>query len=204
VSLLAGGAGRTLAGRGGGGAREPDLGQRHEDLPAPAKGRAESDFAVTVPVYFHVVTDGAADNLRDSQIADQIRVLNTTFAGGEGGFDTGFSFVLAGVTRTNNPAWFNANPGGVNEKTMKQTLHEGGSDALNLYTTTRRRLPGLGLPAGHRHQAGPSPPRRHRRRLGVAAARFRHLSGPVRPGRDGDARGRPLAEPRAHLLRREG
>jgi hypothetical protein len=136
VSLLAGGAGRTLAGRGGGGAREPDLGQRHEDLPAAAKGRAESDFAVTVPVYFHVVTDGAADNLRDSQIADQIRVLNTTFAGGEGGFDTGFSFVLAGVTRTNNPASFNANPGGVNEKTMKQTLHEGGSDALNLYTTT--------------------------------------------------------------------
>ena len=65
---------------------------------------------MTVPVYFHVVTDGAKGNLRDSQIADQIRVLNNTFAGGEGGFDTGFSFVLAGVTRTNNPAWFYAIP----------------------------------------------------------------------------------------------
>ena len=136
VSLLVSAADGTLAARGSGGAREPDLGQTHEDLPAAARGQAASDFAVTVPVYFHVVTDGAAGNLRDSQIASQIRVLNTTFAGGEGGFDTGFSFVLAGVTRTNNPAWFSANPGGVNEKTMKETLRQGGPDALNFYSTT--------------------------------------------------------------------
>jgi hypothetical protein len=136
VSPLAGEPEDLPAVRGRGGPREPDLGQPHEDLPASARGRAGSDFGVTVPVYFHVVTDGAKGNLRDSQIADQIRVLNTTFAGGEGGFDTGFSFVLAGVTRTNNPAWFYANPGGVNEHTMKQTLRQGGGDALNLYTTT--------------------------------------------------------------------
>ena len=136
VSLLGGASDETLAARGGGGPREPDLGQRHEDLPAAARGSAASGFAATVPVYFHVVTDGAAGNLRDSQIAAQIRVLNTTFGGGEGGFDTGFSFVLAGVTRTNNPAWFNAKPGGVNEKTMKQTLHQGGPGALNFYSTT--------------------------------------------------------------------
>jgi hypothetical protein len=135
VSLVAGGAESTLAARGGD-PREPDLGQLHEDLPASAKGRAASDFAAPVPVYFHVITDGAKGNLRDSQIADQIRVLNNTFAGGEGGVDTGFSFVLAGVTRTNNPAWFSSNPGGVNEHTMKRTLHQGGPDALNLYTTT--------------------------------------------------------------------
>jgi pregnancy-associated plasma protein-A len=133
VSLLAG---ESLAARGGGGPREPNLSQPHDDLPASAKGRAASDFAVTVPVYFHVVTDGALGNLRDSQIADQIRVLNNTFAGGEGGFDTGFSFVLAGVTRTNNPAWFYTNPGGADENTMKQTLRRGGPDALNFYSTT--------------------------------------------------------------------
>jgi hypothetical protein len=39
--------------------REPDLGQVHEDLPASAKGRAGPGFKATVPVYFHVVTDGA-------------------------------------------------------------------------------------------------------------------------------------------------
>jgi Pregnancy-associated plasma protein-A len=135
ASLLSGGAGSALAARGGG-PREPELGQTHEDLPASAKGRAGPGFAVTVPVHFHVVTDGAIGNLSDRQIADQIRVLNNTFAGGEGGFNTGFSFVLASVTRTNNPAWFYANPGGVNEHTMKQTLRRGGPDALNFYTTT--------------------------------------------------------------------
>jgi hypothetical protein len=132
---LFGGAATGFAGRGGP-AREPDLGQTHADMPASAKGRAAADFAVTVPVYFHVVTDGAKGNLRDSQIADQIKVLNTTFAGGEGGANTGFSFVLAGVTRTDNADWFYANPGGVNEHTMKQTLRQGGPESLNLYTTT--------------------------------------------------------------------
>ena len=50
--------------------------------------------------------------MTDAQIADQIAVLNTTFAGGEGGAATGFSFTLAGVTRTDDAAWFHANPGG--------------------------------------------------------------------------------------------
>jgi hypothetical protein len=71
-------------------AREPDLGQVHEDMPASAKGQAGADFAAEIPVYVHVVTDGAVGNLTTKQINDQIRVLNVTFAGGEGGTDTGF------------------------------------------------------------------------------------------------------------------
>ena len=63
-----------------------------------------------MPVYFHVVTDGATGSLTDAQIAAQMEVLNVTFAGGEGGARTGFSFALAGVTRTDNPAWFYAGP----------------------------------------------------------------------------------------------
>jgi hypothetical protein len=125
----------TFAARGGP-AREPDLGQGHEDLPTSAKNRAAADFAAAVPVYFHVVTDGKIGDLSQSQIDSQIRVLNRTFSGGEGGFNTGFSLVLAGVTRTDNRDWFYANPGGVNENTMKQTLRQGGTDALNLYSTT--------------------------------------------------------------------
>jgi len=38
-----------------------------------------------VPVYFHIVTDGAIGALTDTQVAAQMGVLNTTFAGGEGG-----------------------------------------------------------------------------------------------------------------------
>ena len=89
-----------------------------------------------MPVYFHVVTDGAIGSLTTRQINDQMRVLNQTFAGAEGGDQTGFSFQLAGVTRTDNAAWFYAGPGGIDEHSMKATLHQGGPNALNLYSTT--------------------------------------------------------------------
>jgi hypothetical protein len=116
--------------------REPDLGEVHEDLPAAAKGKAGKNFEATVPVYFHVVTDGTIGAVTTDQIATQIDVLNKTFAGREGGANSGFSFALAGVTRTDNAAWFYANPGGTNEHTMKRTLHQGDPDALNYYSTT--------------------------------------------------------------------
>ena len=63
-------------------------------------------------------------------------MLNTTFAGGEGGADTGFRFTLAGVTRTDNADWFYATSGGTGEHTMKRALKQGGDNALNLYSTT--------------------------------------------------------------------
>jgi len=136
-SLLASASASTagIAGRGGMG-REPDLGEIHQDLPASAKGKAGSKFRATIPVYMHIVTDGKVGNVTDAQIADQIDVLNNTFAGGEGGARTGFSFTLAGVTRTDNAAWFYAGPGGTNEHSMKQALHQGDDNALNFYSTT--------------------------------------------------------------------
>lgn len=128
-------AGAALADRGGT-AREPDLGRAPQDLPAEAKGRAGAGFTAEVPVYVHVVTDGAIGAVTDRQVADQITVLNRTFAGAEGGDDTGFTFRLAGTTRTDDAGWFYANPGGTQEKSMKAALRQGGTDALNLYTTT--------------------------------------------------------------------
>jgi len=119
----------------GGVVREPDLGDVHADLPAAAKGKAGKNFRAMVPVYFHVVTDGSIGNLTAAQIADQIRVLNVTFGGGEGGARTGFTFELAGVTRTDNAKWFYSGSGGA-EHDMKRTLRRGGANALNLYSTT--------------------------------------------------------------------
>jgi hypothetical protein len=116
--------------------REPDLGQIATDLPKSAKGKAGQNFSATVPVYFHVITDGSIGSLTSKQISGQIAVLNNTFAGGEGGADTGFSFRLAGVTRTNNADWFYAGPGGTDEHSMKAALHRGGTNALNLYSST--------------------------------------------------------------------
>jgi hypothetical protein len=112
--------------------REPDLGQVHVDMPASAKGKAKANFSATVPVYFHVITDGALGNLTASQLSDQVAVLNKTFGGREGGFRTNFSFYLAGVTRTDNATWF----AGSNESAMKKALRQGGNDALNVYTST--------------------------------------------------------------------
>jgi hypothetical protein len=115
--------------------REKDSGQVHVDLPAHAKNKAPADFTATVPVYFHVVTDGTAGNLTDSQVRAQIAVLNNTFGGGEGGADTGFSFTLAGTTRTNDPVWYASASSGA-EKAMKQALKQGGDNALNVYSTS--------------------------------------------------------------------
>ena len=67
-------------------------------------------------------------------IRDQIRVLDATFGGFEGGYATGFDFTLAGVTRTVNADWFYASISG--ERPMKRALHQGGDNALNMYLTT--------------------------------------------------------------------
>jgi len=115
--------------------REPSLNQTIES-PADQRGRGRG-FRATVPTHVHVVSlpDGTG-NVSDRAIRDQIRVLNTTFAGFEGGYATGFSFDLAGVTRTVNADWYYAGPSTSAERAMKQALHQGGDNALNMYLTT--------------------------------------------------------------------
>jgi Pregnancy-associated plasma protein-A len=119
----------------GGTVREPDVVQAHADLPRSAKNKAGANFRATVPVWFHVVTDGATGAMTNAQIADQIEVLNNTFGGGEGGHRTGFTFELVGVTRTDNAKWFNSSIGGA-EHDMKKTLRRGDEGTLNIYSTT--------------------------------------------------------------------
>ena len=115
--------------------RDKDTGQVVLDLPQAAKGRAPSNFSVTVPVYWHVVTDGSAGAVTNAQIQTQITAINRGFSGGEGGAVTGFAFSLAGVTRTNNAVWYASKSAGA-EHDMKQTLKQGGDNALNVYSTS--------------------------------------------------------------------
>ena len=82
-----------------------------------------------------MVHDGPIANLTQKQIDDQMRVLNFGFAGIEGGVDTGFRFELAGVTRTDNAQWLNHGYGDKYEREMKRALHQGGREALNIYST---------------------------------------------------------------------
>jgi Pregnancy-associated plasma protein-A len=115
--------------------REPDLGQTVEN-PAPQRGRGPG-FRATVPTYAHVVSlpDGTG-NVSDQAVRDEMHVLNAGYSGAEGGVDTGFRFTLAGVTRSVNADWYYAGPGTSAEREMKQTLHQGGDNALNVYYTT--------------------------------------------------------------------
>ena len=121
--------------------RDKDTAQVARDLPEKAKGRAPSDFSVTVPVYWHVVTDGAAGAVTDAQIAAQISAINRGFSGGEGGVPTGFTFSIAGITRTNNAVWYRSQSAGA-EHDMKRSLKQGGDNALNVYSTSGGALLG--------------------------------------------------------------
>ncbi|MEO5704829.1 MAG: zinc metalloprotease [Candidatus Limnocylindrales bacterium] len=128
-------AARIAVGAKGGELREKVTGQLAKALPARAQGKAPAGFAAVVPVYFHVITDGATGNVSGAAIRTQIRVLNTTFGGGEGGDNTGFSFDLAGITRTNNAEWYAIATFDA-EVAMKQALKQGGNNALNVYSTS--------------------------------------------------------------------
>jgi hypothetical protein len=118
----------------GGQAREP---AQDTTLDTGKTTRAYNpNFTANVQVWVHVVSpDGTTGNVSQALIDDQIAVLNNTFAGGEGGFNTGFTFTLAGVTRTVNADWYYTNPGGT-ERVMKRALYIPGTNVLNMYLTT--------------------------------------------------------------------
>src|SRR4051794_28731320 len=99
---------------------EPDLGQVSSDLPASAKGKAGKNFGVTVPVWFHVITNGSLGNISSRVINDQLQVMNQSYAGFYGGAKTGFKFTLAGVDRTNNADWYYASSSSNEARDMKR------------------------------------------------------------------------------------
>jgi hypothetical protein len=178
-------------------AREPSSSDAAEEVPAKAQGKAGTGFSATVDVYFHIVTDGQLGAVSDADVGKQIQVLNMDFGGFEGGVDTGFRFALAGIDRTDNAAWFNAGPGTSDERDMKKALRLGDASDLNIYSTTAAAFLGVGvLPVDVQD---PAVLRRHRDRLGVDVQDVEGLPGRVRPGEDGDARGRSLVRPLPHI-----
>ena len=138
--------------------REPSLNATYEAMPASANGKGGPKFRATVPTWIHVISDGATGNVSQSVIDSQMSVLNLAFAGFYGGAKSGFSFQLAGVTRTDNAEWYNARAGGNAERDMKRTLHRGGFETLNVYTNLAGGFLGYaylpGLPDSHLWQDG--------------------------------------------------
>ena len=114
--------------------------QRTAELLAK-KGPARPQAQVTVPVYVHVMAaaDGTGD-VSDTQIAQQIAVLNKTYGGGESAeaAETGFRFSLAGTDRFYNDAWHNDQ----NSNQYRKATRLGGADALNIWLV---EFPYLGI-----------------------------------------------------------
>jgi Pregnancy-associated plasma protein-A len=109
--------------------REKDTGQVVRGIPPHAQGAAPADFNVTVPVYWHVITNGSLGNITNAQINSQIQVLDAAFAASD------FSFTLAAITRTNNATWYASKSAGA-EHAMKQALKVDDDSVLNVYTTS--------------------------------------------------------------------
>ena len=87
----------------------------------------------TVNVYFHVINKGtgiANGDVPDSQINDQIDVLNKAY----GDASSGIEFKLAGVDRTTNATWYTVTDSTTAERNMKTALRKGTQADLNLYT----------------------------------------------------------------------
>jgi len=88
--------------------------------------------SATVPVYVHVMAaaDGTGD-VTDQQIADQIAVLNKTYAGQESSqaANTGFTFTLAGTDRWYNNQWHKDRQ----STSYRSKTRKGGANALNIW-----------------------------------------------------------------------
>lgn len=111
------------------------------DLPSPAQ-------RLSIPVAFHVVTQGSRGDVSNSQLEQQIAVLNGAFGG------AGFSFFLDSVDRTDNGGWFSGCAGSA-ERPMKEALAIDPARTMNIYTCEPddgilgyAYLPG-DLPSGH-------------------------------------------------------
>jgi hypothetical protein len=96
------------------------------------------DATYIIPVWFHVIyrSDGVG-YISDERIDAQITVLNEDFGArtgtlGSNGYDTHIQFELAGVTRTMNNDWFDAD----DEDSYKPVLNTDPSRYLNVYTSS--------------------------------------------------------------------
>ncbi|NRQ32883.1 zinc metalloprotease [Nonomuraea sp. NN258] len=109
--------------------RPEDVGKVLAELGTRLKG-VTLPRSFTVPTRVHVITDGAR-RVSDQAIRAQIDTLNAAYGGRHGGVDTGVRFRLDGIAVKHNATWF-TDPVG-HEQPMKDALHRGGAETLNLY-----------------------------------------------------------------------
>lgn len=85
---------------------------------------------ISIPVIVHVVyTSGGEGNVPDSQIQAQIDTLNSTFSRS----GTRYEFILAGISRTQNATWHDADRDTQAELDMTNSLSIDPEHVLNIY-----------------------------------------------------------------------
>ncbi|TWP47779.1 zinc metalloprotease [Lentzea tibetensis] len=113
---------------------------------AASSGQFTAMAGGTINVVFHVVTGtGGVGSMSDATIAEQIKVLNTGFAGAEApgvAAKTGFKFVLQQTKRWSNNTWFTKTDTASTEKAMKSATRVGGASTLNVWSVN---IDGLGF-----------------------------------------------------------
>ena len=85
----------------------------------------------TIKVYFHVIRKGTGisnGDISSTMINNQINVLKNAYG------KYGWTFTLVNVDRTTNSTWYNLSYGSTAEVQMKNALHKGTADDLNIYT----------------------------------------------------------------------
>ena len=105
-------------------AKEPNLNATYEALPASAKGKGNAKFKATVPVWIHVISDGATGDIPQSRDrrADggAEHGLRRLLRRGRSRLHVQSSPASPGPT---TPSGTTLVPGGNAEHDMKQTLH---------------------------------------------------------------------------------
>ena len=98
-----------------------------------SSGQTAVNTGGAVPVYVHVMADKYGNgNVTDTQIANQISVLNKTYGGQElvgTAANTGFTFTLAGTDRYYNSTWHADRQ----STTYRAKTRLGGANALNIW-----------------------------------------------------------------------
>ena len=93
-------------------------------------GSTTAKSVTVIPVAFHVIRSGSQGNVTQTQINNQINVLNNSFA------STNFQFVFSSVDYTTNSSWYNAGPGSSAQTSMKNALAISPATTLNVYTNS--------------------------------------------------------------------
>ena len=82
---------------------------------------------ISIPIAFHVITNGSQGNVSNSQLNQQVNVLNSAYAG------TGFSFFIDSTDYTNNSSWYTMGFNSNAEVQAKNALNISPQTTLNIY-----------------------------------------------------------------------